>query len=296
MARSVDPPFDLPGVQATRIPTNGLTLSALQAGPPDGPLVILLHGFPELSFGWRHQLFALADAGYTVLAPDQRGYATSDKPKGARAYHLDALARDVVGIIDHFGRQDAIVVGHDWGAAVAWWVALHHPARVNRVVVMNTPHPTVFERTLRSDRRQLKKSWYMAFFQLPFFPERAILKGGAGILQRTSNPGSFHDDDLPIYRHAWRIPGAASGMLGWYRALRFLPRAKDPQVRVPTLLIWGKKDHALTWRMAQPSVDLCDHGELVMIDAATHWVQHDAPDVVNAALVRFLAPAKQQHR
>jgi pimeloyl-ACP methyl ester carboxylesterase len=131
----------------------------------------------------------------------------------------------------------------------------------------------------------------MGFFQLPVLPERAIMKGGAGILQRTSNLGSFLDEDLPVYRHAWRLPGAASGMLAWYRAMRFLPRAKDPRVRVPTLVIWGKRDHALDWRMAQASVDLCDHGELLMIDAATHWVQHDAADVVNAALLRVVAPA-----
>jgi pimeloyl-ACP methyl ester carboxylesterase len=128
----------------------------------------------------------------------------------------------------------------------------------------------------------------MGFFQLPFFPERAIVKGGAGILQRTSNPGSFSDDDLPVYRAAWRIEGAARGMLAWYRAMRFRPRAPSPRVRPKTLVIWGKRDHALDFHMAQASVDLCDDGRLLMIDDATHWVQHDAPAQVNSALVAFL--------
>jgi len=282
----VEAPFGIAGVGAARVAVNGVTLSVLETGPRDGPLVVLLHGFPELSYSWRKQLTALAAAGFFCVAPDQRGYATSDKPSSLRAYHLDELAKDVTGLIDHYGRSDAVVVGHDWGAAVAWWVALKHPTRVRRLVCMNVPHPAVFERTLRSSLSQLRRSWYMAFFQLPLLPERAITKGGAGILQRTSNPGSFLDEDLPVYRHNWRLPGAATGMLNWYRAMRFLPRVADPRVRVPTLVIWGKRDHALDWRMAQASVDHCDDGELLMIENATHWVQHDAPDEVNAALLR----------
>lgn len=284
----VDPPFGVPGVTAARVVTNGVTLSVLEAGPRDGPLVVLLHGFPELSYAWAHQLPALADAGYFVVAPDQRGYATSDKPSGIRAYHLDELAKDVVGLMDHYGRKDAAVVGHDWGAAVAWWTALQHPARVRRLVAMNVPHPTVFERTLTSSFTQLRRSWYMGFFQLPVLPERAITKGGAGILVRTSNPGSFRREDLPVYRHAWRIPGAATGMVNWYRAMRYRPRAASTRVTPRTLVIWGKKDHALDWRMASASVDLCDDGALLMIDDATHWVNHDAVARVNEALLSFL--------
>jgi pimeloyl-ACP methyl ester carboxylesterase len=182
----VDPPFGLPGVVAARVPTHGVTLSVLEAGPCDGPLVVLLHGFPELSYTWKAQLAALSEAGCFVVAPDQRGYATSDKPEGIRAYHLDELARDTVGLIDHYGREDAVVVGHDWGAAVAWWVALQHPQRVRRLVVMNVPHPTVFERTLRTNLGQLKRSWYMGFFQLPHFPERAITKAPASSCARAT--------------------------------------------------------------------------------------------------------------
>jgi pimeloyl-ACP methyl ester carboxylesterase len=288
MPFSLDPPFDIPDTRATRVTTNGVTLSVLESGPVDGPLVVLLHGFPELSFGWRHQIPALAAAGFRVIAPDQRGYATSDKPKGVRAYHVDELARDVTGLIDHYGREQAFVVGHDWGAVVAWWIGMNHPERVKKLVVMNVPHPSVMKRFLSSSFTQLKKSWYVFFFQLPFLPERAIAKGGAGILTRTSNKGSFVDDELPVYRHAWRIAGAATGMVNWYRAARYSPKANSERVVVPTMVIWGKRDHALGHEMAAPSVALCDDGRLETIDDATHWVQHDAHDRVNALLFEFL--------
>jgi pimeloyl-ACP methyl ester carboxylesterase len=288
MPFALDPPFDIPLTRATRVTTNGITLSVLESGPEDGPLVVLLHGFPELSFGWRHQIPALAAAGYRVVAPDQRGYATSDKPKGPRAYHLDELAGDITGLIDHYGREKAFVVGHDWGAVVAWWLGTNHPERVQKLVCMNVPHPSVMKKALSSSFAQLKKSWYVFFFQLPVLPERAIAKGGAGILKRTSNRGSFIDDELPVYRHAWRIAGAATGMLNWYRAMRYMPTPKTERVVVPTLLIWGKKDHALGHEMAAPSIAHCDDGRLEMIDDATHWVQHDARDRVNALLVEFL--------
>jgi pimeloyl-ACP methyl ester carboxylesterase len=288
MTISLEPPFDIPGTRAVRVTTNGITLSVLESGPEDGPLVVLLHGFPEFSFGWRHQIPPLASAGFRVVVPDQRGYATSDKPLGVRAYHLDELAKDITGLIDHYGREKAFVVGHDWGAVVAWWIGMNHPERVLKLVCMNVPHPTVMKRTLSSSFGQLKKSWYVFFFQLPVLPERAIAKGGAGILQRTSSRGSFVDDELPVYRHAWRIAGAATGMLNWYRAMRYLPKPKTERVVVPTMLIWGKKDHALSHEMAPLSIAHCDDARLEMIDDATHWVQHDARDRVNALLLEFL--------
>jgi len=285
---SVDPPFGIPGVRATRVQTNGVTLSVLEAGKEDGPLVVLLHGFPELSYGWRHQIGPLVDAGYRVVAPDQRGYATSDKPKGIRAYHGDELAKDIVGLIDHYGRERAHIVSHDWGAVVGWWLALNHSERVDRLVIMNVPHPIVMKKTLSSSFRQLKKSWYIFFFQLPFLPERALSGSKGGLLRKTSNEGSFTDDDLKVYTHAWRIPGAATGMLNWYRAARLPARPKQKRVTNKTLMIWGKKDIALGEEMAPPSIALCDDGRLEFIDDATHWVAHDAAERVNKLVLDFL--------
>lgn len=272
---------------------NGVKLHAVLAGPEQGPLVILLHGFPEFWYGWRQQIDVLANAGYRVLVPDQRGYNTSDKPSGIRNYGIDVLAGDVVGLIDAMGREKAVVVGHDWGAAVAWWTAITHPDRVERLVIMNVPHPIVMQKHLRG-LKQMRKSWYMFYFQLPWMPERGFLKGDSrralrGI-QKTANPGTFSDADMEHYREAWQQPGAMTGMINWYRAaFRVKPsRADSVRVKPPTLVIWGMKDQFLGSEMAQPSVDYCEDGRLERIDEATHWVQHDEPERVNRLLLDFI--------
>src|SRR5437879_4698652 len=159
------------GVPFSTIATNGIRLNVAQAGPPDGPLVILLHGFPEFWYGWRKQIPALAAAGYRVWAPDQRGYNFSDKPPDVRDYTLDKLAADVAGLIEAAGRQRAIIVGHDWGGAVAWWLAANNPERVERLVIINVPHPLVMRRLILRDPRQTLRSWYMFMFLLPRLPE-----------------------------------------------------------------------------------------------------------------------------
>lgn len=274
----------------------GLSLHAVTDGPEDGPLVVLLHGFPELWFGWRRQLPFLAARGFRVVALDQRGYGESDKPQGLAAYELDELARDVVAVIDACGREQAIVVGHDWGAAVAWWVAMYHPERVARMVAMNVPHPHVMRAHLLGSPRQLAKSSYMLFFQLPALPERALLAGGGRrlreLLLRWGRPGTFTEADLEVYREAWLRPGAATGMLSWYRAIpRTIGRPIDPatlRVRVPAMLIWGREDPILGEEMAAPSVALCERGRLELIERAGHFVQHDAAERVNALLADFL--------
>src|SRR3954447_14356517 len=151
-----------------RIATNRISLNVAEAGPETGPLVILLHGFPEFWYGWRHQIGPLADAGFRVLAPDQRGYDASEKPAPVSAYALDTLANDVAGLIEAKGRPRAAVVGHDWGGIVAWWVAVRRPELLERLAVLNAPHPIAFRRYLRSSPRQLLKSWYAFYFQLPW--------------------------------------------------------------------------------------------------------------------------------
>lgn len=277
------------------ITTNGITLHTIVAGPDDGPLVILLHGFPEFWYGWRHQIDALAAAGYRVLAPDQRGYNQSDKPRGIAAYNIDELAADAVGLIDAAGRESAVLVGHDWGAAVAWWAALRFPERLERVAILNVPHPIVMRRHLRNSLSQLAKSWYMFFFQTPWLPEWMLSRGdySAGLrsLRGTSRRGTFSDEDLDQYRAAWSQPGALTGMINWYRALlRARPgRVDSIRVRMPLLMIWGVQDRFLGRELAQPSIELCDQGRVVFLDDATHWVQHEEPQRVNELLLEFLA-------
>ena len=280
------------------IETNGVRLHVALAGPEDGELVVLLHGFPEFWKGMNAPLEAFAAAGYRVVAPDQRGYNLSDKPQGVDAYSLDVLAADVVGLIDAMGHERAHVIGHDWGAAVTWWLAITCPERLRRVAVINVPHPSVLVRQLRRNPRQLARSWYMAAFQLPWLPERAFV-GRAGerlasALARTANPGSFTADYLGDLCRAWSQPGAPTAMLNWYRAaLRRRPAdPADPaelSVHEPILILWGVNDVALGRSLADESLTLCDEGHLVLFDDATHWLLHDEPGQACRLLVDWVA-------
>jgi epoxide hydrolase 4 len=276
------------------IKTNGITLHVVQAGPAAGPLVILLHGFPEFWHGWRQQIAALAETGYRVWVPDQRGYNLSDKPAGIGKYSLDLLAGDVVGLIEAAGEETAVVVGHDWGANVAWWLAAQHPERLSQMVALNVPHWAVMARHLRQNQAQRRKSWYVFFFQLPWLPEAVLRRNNwqlaARALQGSSRPGTFSRDDLAQYRRAWSQPGAITGMVNWYRAIvqKRPSSPPNPRITVPTLLIWGAQDKFLDQEMAQPSVDLCENGRLALIPEASHWVQHEEPAQVNRLLLDFL--------
>lgn len=283
-------PYDL---EHHRVPTNGLTLHVVQCGPTAGPLVILLHGFPEFWFAWRQQIQVLAEAGYRVWAPDQRGYNLSDKPRRVKAYTIDKLAADIIGLISAAGEEKAAIVGHDWGAAVAWHLAQHYPERVSRTAVLNVPHPLVLGRALRQNRRQLRKSWYIFFFQLPFLPEFFLrfrqYRAGCSTLLRSSRRGTFSEADLVEYVRAWSQPGALRGMLNWYRAAVRHPRQLAGAGRVPgpVHIIWGEKDAFLEVDLARQSLAFCDDGQLTYL-RASHWVQHEEPAEVNRLLLGFL--------
>jgi pimeloyl-ACP methyl ester carboxylesterase len=285
--------MDIPNLEHVFLPTNGIRLHVVQSGSRYGSLVILLHGFPEFWYGWRRQIQPLADAGLSIWVPDQRGYNLSDKPRGTSAYRFDELANDVVGLIDAAGVDQCYLVGHDWGAAVAWWVALRHPERLHKLAILNVPHPAVMIHTLYSNLKQLRRSWYMFFFQLPYLTE-AILRNNdceplVKMLTVGSMPGSFNQEDIDKYRQAWWRRGAITSMLNWYRAAVQIPptTSGDLRIRVPTLMLWGAQDAALSREMARPSLDLCDEGKLVFFESSSHWVQHDASEAVNKHLVDF---------
>ncbi|MCC2547775.1 alpha/beta hydrolase [Hymenobacter sp. BT175] len=280
-----------------QVATNGLHVHVVQCGPPIGPLVILLHGFPEFWFGWRGQIQALAAAGYRVWVPDQRGYNLSDKPRPVASYTIDQLGADVLGLLTAAGRPSARIVGHDWGAAVVWWLAMHHPDKIERAAVLNVPHPAVLSRTLRRSPKQLLKSWYIFFFQLPWLPEKLLRRKNwllaRRTLQETSRRGTFSAVDLQQYEQAWSQPGAMTGMINWYRAAaRYARRLARPgRVTVPVHIIWGRRDAFLTAGMARQSLAYCNDGQLTYFDKATHWVQHEEAEAVNELLLRFLKPA-----
>ena len=286
-------------LEHAQIETNGNRLHVVQAGPADGELVILLLGFPEFWFGWRKQIPALAEAGYRVWAPDQRGYNLSAKPGGVGAYKIDALSADVVGLIEAAGRERAAVIGHDWGAAVAWWTAGRYPERVSRLGILNAPHGSVMAKRLRSSFSQLRKSWYIFFFQIPWLPELILRRDNwramVRALKATSRPGTFSEADLARYREAWSQPGAMTAMINWYRAAsrRVPTMGRTAKITVPTLMIWGAQDRFMDREMAQASIERCEDGRLVMIEEASHWVQHEEAERVNGLLLEFLGKGSQ---
>jgi len=272
-------------------------LHYVEAG--EGPLVVLLHGFPEFWWSWRHQIPALVAAGYRVVAPDQRGYAQSDKPASWRDYRLERLAADVAELIEALGEERAFVVGHDWGAMVGWAVATLHPERVEKLAILNVPHPDTMLRTLGRSPKQLLHSWYMFFFQIPWLPERLMgWGGGRRALEsayRDARPGAFTPEDLARYVEAFNGPDGFRGPIDWYRAaLRQSPRSARASFRpipAPVLVIWGEKDRFLMASMADSDPRLVPDVRVVRLPEASHWVQHDEPERVNELLTSFLSGA-----
>lgn len=296
---------DGPGIEELTLEANGIRFHALAAGPADGPLVLFLHGFPELARSWRHQLPALGGTGYRAVAPDLRGYGDTDI---AGPYDVGTLVADVTGLIRALGRERAVVVGHDWGGAVAWATALRAPEAVERLVAVNCPPASALYEAMRRSRSQLRKSWYILFFQLPWLPERRMAKDGAAVVARALVGGSHRKgvwprEELEAYRAAFARPGRAKAAIDWYRAAfrRSFRRRRSggaPQrVIAPTLVLWGVRDRFLGRELVSPDVlrRVLAEGnvpEVVLIEDAGHFVQNEAPERVNAELVRWLGPAR----
>lgn len=279
-------------VRERMVDVGGCRLHVLEAGPEGGRPVILLHGFPEYSWAWRAQLEGLAARGWRVIAPDQRGYHLSDAPQGVGAYRIERLGQDVVGLMDALGIETAAVVGHDWGGGVAWRLGAAHPERLERLIILNCPHLSVMARAVWGPR-QLLRSAYMLLFQVPRVAEWVCRREGFWFLRQallTAKEGTFSDEALRAYVEVWGREGRLTGMLSWYRAaLRGVLRLKSTgRVEVPTLVIWGDQDAFLGLPLAAPSVEMCDDGQLVVLEGATHWLQHEAPERVNALIDQFL--------
>ena len=277
--------------------TRDLLLFGAVAGPEEGELVILLHGFPDFWLSWTRQIPALVEAGYRVIIPDQRGYHRSEKPADIDAYQLPELGQDILDIIAAAGREKAHLVGHDWGGGVAWWLAQNHPESFSSVSVLNCPHPAILGDAIQfKNRRQMVRSWYIAFFQLPKLPELFGKSRQYAPLKRAltemSYPGAFTEEELAIYEEAWSQDGALRGMVNWYRAARRKTFSGDPfrpaPINVPLQIIWGVDDAALHPSLVEPSADLCTPQAPIHWDEdAGHWIQRDNPMLVNEQLLRF---------
>ncbi|MGY4397459.1 pimeloyl-ACP methyl ester carboxylesterase [Sphingomonas sp. UYAg733] len=290
--------FDL---QSIPLPT-GVTLDVAVAGDPANPAIILLHGFPESHRTWRHQIPELAKTHF-VLAPDQRGFARSSKPAEVSDYTPDKMVGDLVALADHFGIGTFTLVGHDWGGAIAWMAALTRPDRVERLIIINAPHPFVFQKTMFDDLGQREASQYIRAFRNPDF-EKYI----DGIGLSAFFDGSFlrHTDfanvadEKPIYLDQWGQPGAMTAMLNWYRASAIVVpemhetperpaflNAPFPSLKQPTLVIWGLKDAALLPSQLEGIDALVPDMTLVKVDAG-HFVPWEAPEAVTAAIKEWL--------
>ncbi len=269
-------------------------MAVITAGPRGAPLVVLLHGFPDLPITWRRQIGPLAEAGFRVVAPTLRGYGSSPKPAGIESYRIDRLVGDVDDLVRAEGAKSAAaVIGHDWGGAIAWNVPRFSPGLADRIVILNSPHPLALRRDLRT-LDQLRRSWYMFFFQLPLLPEAFLRRNNFAGLSRLMARALRGEDNraalLTEYRAAWNEPGAMTAALNYYRAaFRCRPPKPAGKVDVPALLIWGEKDSHLGVRLTEGLECWVPDLQIERIPDAGHWVHLDAPDRVNDRILRFLA-------
>jgi len=275
---------------------NGIRLHYVTQGV--GKLVVLLHGFPEFWYSWRHQIPALA-AHFKVVAPDLRGYNESDKPLGVANYRIDLLTADVMGLIRSFGEEQAIIVGHDWGGGVAWTFAADYPQATERLIVMNCPHPAAFQKQIRANFRQLRRSWYMFFFQFPWLPEWLIRNNRRFFIERAFRgmairKEAFTDEDLARFVEAMVKPGVLTAAINYYRAAfrEFIHRGERQfaQIVCPTLLIWGEEDVALGKELTSNMEEyFTNRFEVKYIPRCSHWVQQEQPELVNQYMLEFLS-------
>lgn len=286
-------------IESRFVEANGLRFHVSVCEPADGSdrLALFLHGFPECAFSWRHQQPVLADLGYQAWAPDLRGYGRTDRPARVRDYALEHLLDDVEALIDAAGPRETLLLGHDWGGVIAWYFAMRRPEKLDRLVVMNSPHPACMERELRT-WAQWKRSWYALFFQIPWLPERLFAAGNYRAIREAfrgmaRDPSRFPDEVLDVYAREAARPGALTAMLHYYRAVvrggsKRQAALGYPKIEVPTLLIWGEDDRALGIETTRGTEQYVSDLTFRTLPGVSHWVQQDAPEAVNEMLRAWL--------
>jgi pimeloyl-ACP methyl ester carboxylesterase len=288
----------LGGVREGYADLGEVQLHYVEAG--DGPLVVLLHGFPEFWYGWRLQIQALAAAGFRVVVPDMRGYNLSSRPKGVDSYGIEKLAGDVRDLVHERGAQSALLAGHDWGGSVAWATAMNHPEIVDRLAILNAAHPRKLSEGLHHPG-QLRKSWYFFFFALPDLPDAIVRANDWHFFRHFLHDArpAYTAEEMDRYIEAWSQPGAATGMINYYRSSVRTPAKKAEAaihpIKAPTLVIWGQRDAYLGQELAEPEHDDVPGLERVeRLPDASHWVHHDDAERVNQLLTNFFAPAQSR--
>lgn len=285
----------MPTLKHEYIQANGIRIHYVTEG--EGPLVVLLHGFPEFWYAWRHQIPALSKH-FKVVVPDLRGYGETERPSKISDYSPHFLVNDVVDLIHKMGYEKAHIVGHDWGGAIAWRLAMEQPQVVDHLAVLNCPHPSIFVKALRSNFRQIRKSWYVFFFQIPYVPEFVFKHRSKKMFEKlfrgsVVRKDTFTDEDIDQYCRAMEKPEAFSAALNYYRAVfsKTSPRSsrKEKKISVPTLLIWGENDVALGKELTYGMEPLFSGPfSLHYIPNCSHWVNEEQPELVNRLLLDFL--------
>jgi len=286
-------PPEVPGVRCDIAGLPGLRMHFAVAGPKKGDPVILLHGFPEFWYSWRYQIPALVDAGYRVVAPDQRGYNLTDKKP---PYALETLVEDIAHLQEHFGWKRSHIVGHDWGGVAAWAFAAMHPERTLKLVAINAPHPNAYLDACKRLSLQVFMSWYIYFFQFRVLPEYVLRRNDYALVRRIlRNHISEPPDDQAVQHYVDAIaqPGALSAAIDWYRAMpgalvRNRGSLPDPVIAAPTLVCWGERDPVLHTACLRTLDRYVPDLNVKRFPKAGHWAHIDAADGVNAAILGFL--------
>lgn len=275
------------------IRANGINIHYVTAGK--GPLLLLLHGFPQFWYAWRHQIPVLAQH-FQVVAPDLRGYNETERPSRVEDYRPGILASDISGLMRALGFEKAHIVGHDWGGAVAWRLVYDQPEVIDRLVILNSPHPLLFKRAMKTNWRQIIKSWYILFFQIPYLPEKIFKMNPKGILKSILKPirkETFSAADLELYLQTIEKPGAFAAALNYYRAAfrkgENKTKREVKKIATPTLVIWGEEDRALGKELTEGMEPLFSGPfQIQYIPQCSHWVQEEQPEQVNRLLLQFL--------
>jgi len=285
------------GAGARMIRANGIAFEVFEAGTGDR-LALLLHGFPEHAISWHKQIGTLVGLGYRVWAPNQRGYGRTTRPQRVADYRMSHLVADVAALIDASGARAVTLVGHDWGAAVAWFFAMRALRPLERLVILNVPHPALFLDVLGRSWRQKIRSWYVLAFQIPGLAERVLgADDGRALVrllrQSACEPQCFSAEELETYRAQAAEPGALAAMLAWYRAGARGGMAEQlalgmPPITVPTLVIWGEADVALGKETTYGTERYAPGVRIAYLPGVSHWVAQEAPRRVNELLTAFL--------
>ena len=284
-------------IRTEYIGANGQNFEVLTCGEGQD-LAVCLHGFPEVALSWRQQMITLAEMGYRVYAPNQRGYGQSSRPPRVQDYAIEFLVEDVAGLIDASGAERVVLLGHDWGGIVAWCFASRKVRPLERLVIVNVPHPVCFHRSLRHPGQMLR-SWYVGAFQLPWLPEHFLARNGArrvaeAMLRTSTAPQRFPPELLEATRRSAAQPGALKAMIDWYRAflrgggLRRQLRIGFPIIEVPTLLLWGEEDSFLAKYTTEGTGEFVRDLTVGYLPGVSHWVQQDASELCNEELRKFL--------